>query len=72
MSWNVACSRYATPEQIAEAMRPLDPDVVMLCEAPRANPGEEVEDWSHRLANALAPPHIHVGIRFSAEHKAPV
>lgn len=71
VAYNVACGQWATPEQIAEVLKPLNPDIVMLSEVPKANRGKKVKDWSHRLAEALDLDHVHVGTSSSAGHKAP-
>lgn len=71
VAYNVACGQWATPEQIAELLEPLKPDVVLLSEVPKANPGEEVKDWSQRMAEALGLGHVYVGTVSSANHKAP-
>ncbi len=71
VAYNVACGQWATPEQIAEALKPLNPDIVLLSEVPKANPGKDVKDWSQRLAEALDLDHVHVGTASSAGHKAP-
>jgi endonuclease/exonuclease/phosphatase family metal-dependent hydrolase len=71
VAYNVACGQWATPEQIAEALKPLNPDMVLLSEVPKANRGKDVKDWSHRLAAALGLDHVHVGTSSSAGHKSP-
>jgi len=71
VAYNVACGQWATPEQIADLLKPLKPDIVLLSEVPKANPGKQVKDWSHRLAEALELGHVHVGTVSSANHKAP-
>lgn len=71
VAYNVACGQWATPEQIAELLKPLNPDIVLLNEVPKANPGKDVKDWSRRLAEALDLNHVHVGTVSSAGHKAP-
>ena len=71
IAYNVACGQWATPEQIAEHLKPLNPDIVMLSEVPIANRGKDVKGWSQRLAEALGLDHVHVGTSSSAGHKAP-
>ena len=71
VAYNVACGQWATPEQIAGVLKPLNPDIVLLNEVPKANPGKEVEDWSLRVAEALELEYVHVGTVSSANHKAP-
>ena len=71
IAYNVACGQWATPEQIAELLKPLNPDIVLLSEVPIANKGKKVKDWSLRLAEALGLGHVHVGTSSSAGHKAP-
>jgi endonuclease/exonuclease/phosphatase family metal-dependent hydrolase len=71
VSYNVACGQWATPEQIAEMLKPLNPDVVLLSEVPKANRGKDVKDWSRRLAEALDLDYVHVGRVSSANHMAP-
>ena len=71
VAYNVACGQWATPEQIAEALKPLNPDIVLLSEVPKANRGKDVKDWSHRLADALELDYVHVGTSSSAGHKSP-
>ena len=71
VAYNVACGQWATPEQIAELLKPLNPDIVLLSEVPKANPGKKVKDWSLRVAEALDLGHVHVGTVSSANHKAP-
>ena len=71
VAYNVACGQWATPEQIAEALKPLNPDIVLLSEVPKANRGKDVKDWSLRLAEALGLDHVHVGTSSSAGHKSP-
>jgi len=71
IAYNVACGKWATPEQIAELLKPLKPDVVLLSEVPIANRGKDVKDWSLRLAEALGLKHVQVGTSSSAGHKAP-
>ena len=71
VSYNVACGQWATPEQIAEVLKPLNPDVLLLSEVPKANRGKKVKSWSHRLAEALGLDYVHVGTSSSAGHKAP-
>ncbi|MDG1241589.1 MAG: endonuclease/exonuclease/phosphatase family protein [Opitutae bacterium] len=71
VAYNVACGQWATPEQIAEILQPLDPDIVLLSEVPKANRGKDVKDWSLRMAEALGLDHVHVGTSSSAGHKAP-
>jgi len=71
IAYNVACGQWATPEQIAELLKPLNPDILLLSEVPIANRGKDVKDWSLRLAEALGLKHVHVGTSSSAGHKAP-
>ncbi len=71
IAYNVACGQWATPEELAELLKPLRPDVVLLCEVPIASRGKDVKDWSLRLAEALGLKHVHVGTSSSAGHKAP-
>jgi hypothetical protein len=71
LAYNVACGQWATPEQIAEVLKSLNPDIVLLSEEPKANRGKKVKDWSHRLAEALELDHVEVGTVSSANHKAP-
>ncbi len=71
LAYNVACGQWATPEQIAEVLKPLKADVILLSEVPKANRGKKVKDWSRRLADALDLDHIEVGTVSSANHKAP-
>ena len=71
IAYNVACGQWATPEKIAELIKPLNPDLVLLSEVPKANRGKEVKDWSLRVAEALGLEHVHVGTSSSAGHKAP-
>lgn len=71
VAYNVACGQWATPEQIAEILKPLKPDIVLLSEVPKANRDKKVKDWSQRLAEALGLEHVHVGAVSSANHKAP-
>ena len=71
IAYNVACGQWATPEELAELLKPLKPDVVLLCEVPIANRGKDVKDWSQRMADALGLGHVHVGTSSSAGHKAP-
>ena len=71
IAYNVACGQWATPEQIAELLKPLNPDIVLLSEVPIANKGKKVKDWSLRVADALDLDHVHVGTSSSAGHKSP-
>ena len=71
VAYNVACGQWATPEQIAEELKALNPDIVLLSEVPKANRGKKVKDWSHRLGDALGLGHVRVGMVSSANHKAP-
>jgi len=71
LAYNVACGQWATPEQIGELLKPLNPDIVLLSEVPKANRGKNVKDWSQRLAEALDLDHVHVGTVSSAGHKSP-
>ena len=71
LAYNVACGQWATPEQIAEVLKPLKADVILLSEVPKANRGKKVKDWSRRLADALDLDHVAVGTVSSANHKAP-
>jgi endonuclease/exonuclease/phosphatase family metal-dependent hydrolase len=71
VAYNVACGQWASPEQIAAVLKPLNPDIVLLNEVPKANPGEKVKDWSRRMAEALGLEHVFVGRVSSANHKAP-
>jgi len=71
IAYNVACGQWATPEKIAELLKPLSPDLVLLSEVPKANRGKDVKDWSLRVAEALGLEHVHVGTSSSAGHKAP-
>ena len=71
IAYNVACGQWATPEKIAELIKPLNPDLVLLSEVPKANRGKEVKDWSLRVAEALGLEHVHVGSSSSAGHKSP-
>jgi len=71
VAYNVACGQWATPEQIVEVLKPLNPDIVLLSEVPKANRGKDVKDWSLRVAEALELDHVHVGTVSSANHKAP-
>jgi endonuclease/exonuclease/phosphatase family metal-dependent hydrolase len=43
----------------------------MLSEVPKANRGQDVKDWSLRMAEALDLEHVHVGTSSSAGHKSP-
>jgi endonuclease/exonuclease/phosphatase family metal-dependent hydrolase len=71
VAYNVACGQWATPEQIAELLKPLKPDIVILSEVPKANRGKDARDWSRRLAEQLGLKHVHVGTISSAGHKSP-
>jgi hypothetical protein len=71
VAYNVACGQWATPERIAEELKALKPDIVLLSEVPKANRGKKVKDWSQRLADALDLDHVHVGVVSSAGHKSP-
>jgi endonuclease/exonuclease/phosphatase family metal-dependent hydrolase len=71
IAYNVACGQWATPEQLAELLKPLNPDILLLSEVPIANRGKDVKGWSLRLAEALGLKHVHVGTSSSAGHKAP-
>ena len=71
VAYNVACGQWATPEQLAELLKPLNPEIVLLSEVPIANRGKDVKDWSLRMAEALGLKHVHVGTSSSAGHKAP-
>ncbi len=71
IAYNVACGQWTTPEQVAEALRPMSPDIVFLNEVPKANRGKDVEDWSSRVAKKLNLPYVYVGSLSSARHKAP-
>ena len=71
VAYNVACGQRATPERIAQELKVLKPDIVLLSEVPKANRGKKVKDWSHRLADALDLDHVHVGTVSSAGHKSP-
>ncbi|HBE96851.1 MAG TPA: hypothetical protein DDW68_06730, partial [Verrucomicrobiales bacterium] len=35
VAYNVACGQWATPEQIAGLLKPLNPDIVLLSEVPK-------------------------------------
>jgi endonuclease/exonuclease/phosphatase family metal-dependent hydrolase len=71
VAYNVACGQWATPERIAEELKALKPDIVLLSEVPKANRGKKVKDWSQRLADKLGLDHVHVGVVSSAGHKSP-
>tara|TARA_B110000003_G_scaffold270765_1_gene303787 strand:- start:2151 stop:3041 length:891 start_codon:yes stop_codon:yes gene_type:complete len=71
LAYNVACGQWATPEQIAEVLKPLNPDIVLLSEVPKANRGKKVKDWSQRLGDALGLGYVRVGVVSSANHKSP-
>lgn len=71
VAYNVACGQWAMPEQIAEVLKPLKPDIVLLSEVPKANPGKGMKDWSQRMAEVLGLEHVYVGAVSSANHKAP-
>ena len=71
VAYNVACGQWATPEQIAGLLKPLNPDIVLLSEVPKPNRGKEVKDWSLRVAEELGLKHVHVGTSSSAGHKSP-
>ena len=71
VAYNVACGQWATPERIAQELKALKPDIVLLSEVPKANRGKKVKDWSQRLGDALGLGHVRVGMVSSANHKAP-
>jgi len=71
VAYNVACGQWTTPEKIADVLKPLHPDLVLLSEVPKADRGKEVKDWSLRLAEALDLGHVYVGTISSANHKSP-
>lgn len=72
IAYNVACGQWVTPERLAEELKPLNPDILLLSEVPKANRGEKgVKDWSQRLGEAIGLKHVHVGTVSSANHKAP-
>ena len=71
VAYNVACGQWATPERIAQELKALKPDIVLLSEVPKPNRGKKVKDWSRRLADALGLDHVAVGTVSSANHKAP-
>ena len=71
VAYNVACGQWATPERIAQELKALKPDIVLLSEVPKANRGKKGKDWSQRLADALDLDHVHVGAVSSAGHKSP-
>ncbi len=71
VAYNVACGQWTTPEQVASSLMPLKPDIVFLNEVPKANAGEKVKDWSHRVAEKLGLNYVYVGAISSADHKAP-
>ena len=58
IAYNVACGQWATPEQLAELLKPLNPDILLLSEVPIANRGKDVKGWSLRLAEALGLKHV--------------
>ena len=74
VAYNVACGQWTTPEEVADALAALKPDIVFLNEVPKANKGEDpkkLEDWSSRVAKKLGLDHVYVGTISSANHKAP-
>ena len=71
ITYNVACGQWTIPEQVAETLKPLNPDIVFLNEVPKANTGKDVEDWSSLVAEKLGLKHVYVGSISSANHKAP-
>ena len=71
VAYNVACGQWATPERIAEELKALKPDIVLLSEVPKVNRGKKVKDWSRRMADALNLDYVHVGTVSSAGHKSP-
>ena len=52
IAYNVACGQWATPERIAQELKVLKPDIVLLSEVPKVNRGKKVKDWSQRLAGS--------------------
>ena len=47
------------------------PDLVLLNEVPKFNPGDDAADWSGRIAEKLELPFFYVGSISSAHHRAP-
>ena len=43
VAYNVACGQWATPERIAQELKVLKPDIVLLSEVPKANRGKKSE-----------------------------
>ena len=41
VAYNVACGQWATPERIAQELKDLKPDIVLLSEVPKANRGKK-------------------------------
>ena len=71
VAYNVACGQWSAPERIAQELKVLKPDIVLLSEVPKVNRGKKLKDWSQRLADALDLDHVHVGTVSSAGHKSP-
>lgn len=71
VAYNVACGQWSTPEQIGTVLKPLQPDLVLLSEVPKADRGKKVKDWSLRLGEALGLGHVYVGTISSANHRSP-
>ena len=40
IAYNVACGQWATPERIAQELKVLKPDIVLLSEVPKVNRGK--------------------------------
>jgi len=71
VAWNVACGQWCTPEEVADALAPQKPDIVLTNETPKFNRGVATADWSGEIARRLGLAHVYVGSISSANHAAP-
>ena len=60
-TYNIARGKWATSEQIADALKALRLDIVFLNEVPKPKPGQSVPDWSWRVARELGMAHTYTG-----------
>ncbi len=71
VAYNVACAQWATVKQVANELKPLQADVILLSEVPKLNKNSQGEAWAKTLAQQLGFKHCFTGSISSANHKSP-
>ena len=71
IAYNIACAQWTTVEQVANELKPLQADVILLSEVPKLNENNQGKEWAETLAQQLGFKYYFIGSISSANHKSP-